>query len=156
MEEAGVLKIESKYDDYEIEKASSMENEGKYDHFSFDELGSVKMETAYTDLNIDELKNSAGIELKYGNIEIGDIQKGFTNVNIEAEFADIKLATDADCMVSLDATHGAISVPDDLKENAQIEKEDHKTKMLKGKMGSGSSSASIQVAIKFGAIKLED
>jgi len=92
LNEAGTLKLNSKYCTIKIDLIKSLELTSGYDKISIqNSIDNLKGEMRYGTLTIGSLKYSFIIDLSYSRVTIGEVLASFTNINILAHHSNIVL-----------------------------------------------------------------
>jgi hypothetical protein len=122
------LKIDSRRDKIKITSVDKLSSTGYFSTFEIDNLTK-------------ELRST----LKYGNLTIDNIEKGFSFINVNSEYADIELVFDKNTSYNLDIAHHNdvyINLPASL---AKVQTKDldveQKLKLTYGKIGNADENS---------------
>ena len=114
------------------------------------------MNTGYTDVEVESLLKDGDINLKFGNILIDELESGFSTLEIEAEYADVSIETDANYSFSAAVSFGDIDFPSDMKLTTNAKENHGLEKKVEGSIGSGGNQGDIKVNLKYGHLKVKD
>lgn len=120
--QAASMAVESEYSQLEAENIRSIELESQYDEIDIDECFSFAMDSKFTHVEIDELSKDLMVEMKYGNLEVENINKNFNKIHINTEYANASIGIDSDASYTLEAEakYGSVNYP---KDEAKVSKE---------------------------------
>ncbi len=137
------LDINSRYSNIEISTLGSMNYDGAYDTYKLKTVRDIKAKTKYSDLSIRTLNNYLDIDASYGDIEIDEIGKSFSEIRIDAAYTDIKM-TAGNTSFQLDASvsYADIDVPSGFNASRHTEKDNFES--MEGSMG-GDAKGRIKV-----------
>jgi hypothetical protein len=155
IKEVARLELESKYGDFEIGKVTELINEGKYDVFSIGELGTLSLESSYSDIEIESLAKSISLELKYGNFSLDKVMKGFSEISVEAQYADVKIGMEkgVSMRLNLSGKYIDVNVPDSFVTTTD-DKDDSRQRQIIGHLES-SSGAPVNISMSYGNINIK-
>ncbi|MEP6647469.1 MAG: DUF4097 family beta strand repeat-containing protein [Saprospiraceae bacterium] len=97
------LNLESAYSNLKSVSIGQFEYNGKYDDVVLDRAGSVHAETAYTDIVIDEVEKGGDFDMRYGDLQLKQIHRGFSNININTSYTGVEIELTSDASFSIDA-----------------------------------------------------
>ncbi|MDX1476277.1 MAG: DUF4097 family beta strand repeat-containing protein [Saprospiraceae bacterium] len=148
------LRANSSYDDYKIDHAESISNSGKYDELILGTVGELDVDTKYTDVVVSALQQEAELTMKYGSLTLQDVQRGFTSVNIETSYTNVRIETARDARFHFDASTKYCGIKDtgielyhDVRKSGEAE--------LKGYKGSRDASARIVARMDYGSLSIK-
>lgn len=147
------LRSNSSYDDYKIDAAESITNSGKYDDLILGQVGSLDVNTKYTDIEVQQLDHEANLDMKYGGAKLYNIQPGFSSIDIDTEYANIVVDTDASANFVLEAYTKYCGVKDSGLEVYHDQRK-HSETTLKGYRGSREASARITANMQYGSLTI--
>jgi len=87
-EDMSINSISSKY---KIEKAGLLRLESRRDDFTIKSIESLQGNSYFTDYEIDSLKNNINLTTRYGNLNIDNIENGFESLNLNSGYSDISM-----------------------------------------------------------------
>ena len=103
------------------------------------------------------IKKNLNIKTDYGAISINRLVKGFESVDIDGEYAGIKIVVDADAVFDfeLDLQYAGFKGENDKME---FYKKISKTtkKYYEGKFGKGESNSKIKIKSQFGGVSIKE
>lgn len=153
LESANALKLTSGYDDLNLGNVGSLSAYSKYSDLELANVGDCDIEAKYTDIRIDHLDKSGIFELGYGGLSIDYIRSDFSELEVTAKYADIKLHPDPNGSYSLSAEtkYASIRYPDqfevrrDINANNTHEVSGYQKSESGGKIKLSSSYGSVRV-----------
>lgn len=146
------LVVSSKYSKVTLGKFSSVVAEAGYDDYRIESVANLVMESKYSDLSVNSLSNKFKINNKYGNIRVGSISNGFTEINVESKYSNVSLGIAESANYKLDAKTDYADVKHgDIKIQERI-KEDHGYS-VKGTSGTGGK-AIVYIRSEYGDVDL--
>lgn len=118
------LNLTSSYSDLEANEVSMMTYTGKYDDVEIDRVEMIVAETGYTDIVIGELTQDATFNMRYGDLTISNIRRGFSKINLNTSYAGVMLNFMKDAGYTLDVNVNYCDVREnpDMKISERIEK----------------------------------
>lgn len=154
IDNAGSIDSETKYDNYRINSANSLENYGRYDDFYIDRIGDFEMETKYTNVVIETLLHEADINLTNGLVNIKEVQKGFSDIEIEASYAPVKLgmANEAAFRYEVFSEYGSVNINNTER---TFVLEGVTQEEYKGFRVNKEAEAKVEVYMKYGSLELK-
>lgn len=146
------LNLVSSYSNLRAVFVSQMDYEGKYDDISIERAGSVNAETGYTGIAIDEFEGNGKFDMRYGDLQILGIGKGFSKININTSYTGVELDFNPDAAYTVDAetNYCDISHPD-LKISEDSQRESSNT--LKGSRGTGGGE--VLARMNYGELNID-
>jgi hypothetical protein len=128
------LDINSRYSNIEIDGVGTMNYDGAYDTYKLKSVRDIRAKTKYSDLNIRTLNNFMDVDASYGDIEIDEISKSFSEIRIDGAYTDIKI-TAGSAAFQLDASvsYADIDVPSGFSATRHVEKDNSES--MEGSMG---------------------
>lgn len=146
------LNLVSAYSKLQSVYISQLEYNGKYDDVVLDRAGLINAETAYTDIVVEESEAGGDFDMRYGDLKLQQIQKGFAKININTSYTGVELGFNRDASYSLDAetNYCDISHPD-LKILEDSQRESRAS--LKGLRGIGGGE--IRARMNYGELNIE-
>ncbi len=137
------MDIESKFSTVRIERVTAADIDSQYDTFTIGDMQTAEIHAEFSTLKIAKLLKHAGIDSKYGALQVKYIAPGFDEVRIYNQFGSVELGVDEEASYQLDATIklGSLSYP---KDKASVIKnaDDPVTQVYHGVIGDAKSSAS--------------
>lgn len=126
----------SAYGDLKAQTITDLQYTGKYDDLSLDKAGSLRVETGYAGITIGALEREGIFDMKYGDIRIDRIHRGFSDIRLNTSYTGVKLGFESGASFSLDVDNHYCDVDQaNLQVNERIQKSG--SLVLKGARGSG-------------------
>jgi hypothetical protein len=115
------LSLKSISSKYRINKIGEISVESRRDNFIIDQTESLEGNSYFTDFEIGTLTKAVDLIARYGNLNIGIIEKGFESVQINSGFSDLYLKLDpaASSNLEIRTLNSYISLP---SKNIETEK----------------------------------
>jgi hypothetical protein len=146
------LKIDSEFSGIEIDGIGNLVMELRFGSIEIDKVIDANIESKMSSVEISELKGKGIFEPSYGKLEIDNVAKDFTSLEVDGEFSPIEIEIEegAEMKVDLYVSMSNISVP-----NKQWEKEDkeNNSKSYRGTFGNAGDRKVI-IHSSFGKIDL--
>ena len=105
LHDAGKLIAETRSSTVTIDKSSELRINSRRDKLYLNELGSLSGESYFSNVTAGILHNEMNFVSRYGTINMDNIRKTFSTVNLMAEFTKITLAFDRSASYNLELTH---------------------------------------------------
>ena len=152
IEEAEELSVSADYTNSKIGKVSRMDYNCDYGSIEIDKVKILTGNGDYLTTRINRIFTSADINLDYGSLSIEKVIKGSRNINIDTDYAGVKLGFDNEMSFSFDVktSYGSIGGLDQLN----VQKRDNKNNgnNASGTYGSGDG-AQITISTSYGSVK---
>lgn len=160
-------KMEIAYSDFHVKKAERIIVDSKSSRLMFDNVNYLKAtsrrdkyyvrktvdmfgDSYFSDLNIYELENELNYQLKYGNINMEQVNNQFSFLNITSEYTDIDLIFEPEAIYEFDITHNKdviLTMPED--KITDIEKkevgEDEEEILTFGSVGNINADSKVKI-----------
>jgi len=153
LESATTLKLTSGYDDLNLGNVGRLDAYSKYSDLELANVAHCDVEAKYTDIRIDHLDKTGEFELGYGGLSIDYVRQDFTEIDITAKYADIKLHPDPNSSYSFsaDVNYASVKYP----EHFQIQKDIHHNNSheVSGYQKS-ESGGKIKVSSSYGSVRV--
>jgi hypothetical protein len=105
LHDAGKLTAETRSSTVTIDNSAELRINSRRDKLYLNELGSFSGESYFSNINGGILHNEMNFLSRYGAINLNNIQKTFSNLNLTAEFTKVTLAFDKSSSYNLELTH---------------------------------------------------
>lgn len=106
--EAREVQLDSKYSEVKVERATTLRITSKYDDFNFGTVDDLRLQTKYanvrlqsarltyvtaqyTDVKINTISEIADADLTYGSLQIVNLGKSFTGVNVLGKYTEVQV-----------------------------------------------------------------
>lgn len=107
--EAKELQLDSRYSEVKVDRANTLRITSKYDNFTLGNVDDLRLQTKYadvrlqtarlayvtaqyTDVKIGALSEVADADLTYGSLQVAELGKGFTGVNVVGKYTDVVIS----------------------------------------------------------------
>jgi hypothetical protein len=156
IETATALIIGSKYSSLKIKKSKSIVTESKYDHpFKVGIVKNFVCNGAYSNFEINKLYSLLESELKYSDMNIGEVDKDFDKIDVVLRYGKVNMAIPQipGYQLKADAAYGRVNYPDNKNINKIV---DHIQSKIWGVVGSQSRpKATVTIDSKYGTVNIE-
>ncbi len=146
--------IESGYSDIQFDKAYVIKAVSKYDpDYTINEVTKFVVDGKYSGYEIETLHSLLKASIKYSNIEIENVKKGFESIFVITKYGntEIKLAEDASYKLNAKAEYGSIS-----SKGKTVSTDHGNTKVVSSLIGNDKGTSSkITISAKYGNIEVE-
>jgi hypothetical protein len=105
LHDAGKLTAETRSSTVTIDKSAELRINSRRDKFYLNELGSFSGESYFSNINGGILHNEMNFISRYGAINLDNIRKTFTSLNLSAEFTKVTLAFEKSASYNLELSH---------------------------------------------------
>jgi hypothetical protein len=146
------LNVLSSYSDLQGGAVDEVQYSGKYDDIEFERVKTIDVESSYTEVDIYGLDKSGDFDLRYGEINVENIGRDFTNVNVNTSYAGVRLAFAAGTPFTVDAETSYCDIQhNELRISEKIEKTT--TTSLKASRGIGGGQ--LYARMNYGELFIE-
>ena len=157
VEDSENLKVNADYSTLKFGKIGRLNFNADYGSITIDEATNVNGNADYVSMRFRTIKKSLIMDMDYGAISVKRLVKGFERVEIDGQYAGIKIGVDSDAVFDfeLDLQYASFKGVDDKME---FSKKISKTtkKYYEGKFGKGNSSASIFIRSQYGGVSIQE
>ena len=157
VEDSENLKVNADYSTLKFGKIGRLNFNADYGSITIDEATNVNGNADYVSMRFGTIKKSLIMDMDYGAISVKRLVKGFERVEIDGQYAGIKIGVDSDAVFDfeLDLQYASFKGVDDKME---FSKKISKTtkKYYEGKFGKGNSSASIFIRSQYGGVSIQE
>lgn len=125
----------------------------KYDNFDFDKAGTIDADSKFTNWNVDLLSNNFKLKNQYGNIVVNKVKNNFSTIRIENSYGNISIGLSHNAAYLFE---GECYYCDIKHHPALLETDFHdgQHSHLKGKIGETETQSRVYVRSKYGKVKL--
>lgn len=116
------LKVISSYGDLKGNAVEEVSYSGKYDDLAFERVKLIDVESAYSGLRLNGLYTSGRFSMRYGDLKVENIGRGFTKLDINTSYTGVELdfAEDASFMIDAqnnycDIRHHGLKITEDIQ-----------------------------------------
>ncbi|MCM4158022.1 hypothetical protein DHD80_18680 [Gramella sp. AN32] len=150
--EVGTLIIRADYSDSNIEKVNRLEYNCDYGSISIGKVKELRGNGDYLSTKINRIFTSAEINQDYGSISIEKVIKGTRRIDIETDYAGVKLGYDNEMDFQFDVrtSYGGIDGLNEL--SVKNENNSGTSHSVSGFYGSSSSNGMIKINTSYGSV----
>ena len=162
--------INADYSDYEINEAEQLVISADYSKSSVGKVSKLEFNCDYGSVEIDKVKvligngdylttkinrvfTSADLNMDYGSLSIEKVIKGARNIDIDTEYAGVKLGFDNEMSFNFDikTSYGGISGLNDLQ--VQKQSQGNSSHSVSGYYGNSGNGTKINISTSYGSVK---
>lgn len=92
IDEIQVLDLKTSYSDVSIDFVKHAKIKSSFDDLEIGKIESLKATARYSEVEIDYLKSMLDIDINFGSLSVDNIDKGFTSVDIDSDYAGVEIA----------------------------------------------------------------
>ncbi|PQJ73192.1 hypothetical protein BTO14_07930 [Polaribacter butkevichii] len=150
------IKINSDYSNTKLEKAGSVNFNCDYGSISIDEADNIHGNSDYVSMRFGAVKKNLTIDTDYGSLTVKNLVKGFENVDINGEYAGIRINVDPDAVFdfTIDLEYANFSRDDDKIELFKSISKSTK-KYYEGKFGKGNTNSKLKITSQYGGVSIK-
>ena len=151
------IKANTDYSTLKIGKTSTIDFNTDYGSITIDEANNVNGNSDYTSMRFGTIKKNLIIDTDYGSVTVKRLAKGFEKVDIDGQYAGIRIGLDTDVSFDfvIDLQYAGFK-----RDNDKIEffKSISKTtkKHYEGKYGKGNSNSKIKIRSQYGGVSIKE
>jgi hypothetical protein len=148
--DANQLNIDSKSSKIYIDNAQYIKAVSGRDKYYIRKTSELFGNSYFSDLNIDEISDEVSYSMEYGNLNMENIPKGFSYLNIETEYTDIDMVFAKEASFEIDITHNpdvSLHYPSDFPKLEEMKVGEEDSKLLTyGKIGRNPSESKVTIS----------
>lgn len=146
------LRMESSYSNLHAISIGQMDYNGKYDDLVLEQVGSISAESGYTGIVVEELERSGEFDMRYGDLKIHQIHRGFSILSINTSYTGVDLEFNPDATFTVDVETNYCDIHhDDLKISEDSQRQSSAT--LKGSRG--TAGGQLIARMNYGELKID-
>ncbi len=154
IQKSNTLSIESDYSDLSVDNAKSISLELEGGNVALGEVDKLDIESSFASIEVISIGNSLSSEMEYGALEVKNVGKGFSTINIENSYGLINLNISKGITYNFEVEGEFLSF-NYPKEYSKISYRDESNFLttVKGVIGEGANTkSSISIESEYGAI----
>jgi hypothetical protein len=105
IKQASDVDLETRSSRVTIDQADNLKIDSRRDKIKITSVGVLSSTGYFSNFEIEYLKKELRTTLKYGNLTIDNVEKGFTFININSEYTDLDLFFDRYTAYNIDIAH---------------------------------------------------
>lgn len=147
---------DAQYSEIDCHVAKKVEAEVLYTDTYLKTVEDIRIANMYGDLEIGNLINKIECGLKYSDIEIENVNKNFTTINIDAMYSDVNISlTNEHCFsYDISESYGSISSKV-LKDNANKLIKEHNGETIIGNINDNEKLHNINIEALYGDVEID-
>lgn len=157
IEESENLKVNTDYSTSNFDKVGNINFNADYGSITIEEATNVHGNSDYASMRFGTIKKSLIIDTDYGAITVKRLLKGFENIEIDGQYAGIKIGVDSNAVFDfeLDLQYAGFKGEDDKME---FFKKISKTtkKYYEGKFGKGKTNSKVKIKSQYGGVSIKE
>ena len=153
IDKAKALILISKYSKASIESASSLVAESAYDGYNIGSLSNFVLTGKYSHYNVKNVAKKIDVRIKYSGFEVETIPASFESIDVENAYGKLDLGIAREASYSLNAfvKYADINYPDNDRISSISE---NTSKTVKGVVGKGKPTATVDINSSYGGVDL--
>jgi hypothetical protein len=151
-ERTGNVRLTSRYDDFTLGRLDELRLQTKYTNVKLQTAKSVFLTAQYSDVKLAAINQAVDADLCYGNLNIDDLSRNFSEVNIIAKYTavNINVARGAAYRIDAEAQHADIHYPESCRVHRRTDTGTLET--LNASMGDGTAKGVVKARMTYGDI----
>ena len=157
IEKTGNVKLNTDYSTTEIGEAKNVTFNSDYGSIKIDDAVAVSGSSDYASLRFGTIRKSLSTTSDYGSIRVKNLAKGFESVNINAEYAGIRIGVEPGTSFKFDIALQYASFRYD-KDKVDMYKRIVKStkKSYEGTFGQKNTNAKIKIRSQYGGVSIQE
>lgn len=155
--ESANLTIDSKSSKITVDKTNMLKLSSKRDKLYLKQVNNLFGNSSFSDFWITQLNSEASCNVKYGNMNLDNIPKAFSYINLTTKYTDLNLYFEKGSAYALDIIYEGTDIifPVNISviEKKPVPGEDKK-QMMTGKVGTPSGNAKVNINAEDGNINI--
>ncbi len=147
------LRLHSAYSDLHSISIGQIDYTGKYDDIALEYVNTINATSGYTGIVLEELTGPGSFDMRYGDLKIQNIHRGFQKLNINTSYTGVDLEFKPEASFSMEAHLTYCKIKYDKLNVSLSSNEGSKFKTFKGSRGSGGGV--IVARMDYGELKIE-
>jgi hypothetical protein len=146
--DAGNISISSVSSRYEIDKGGAIRTSSRRDKFFIDKADSFNGDTYFSEIRIGRLDGELDLTTKYGNLNIEDINPGFSAITLNSGYTDVVLefGKNAAYEFEIRETGSSIGLPSEkVSSDRKTLSQEKKEYMVYGTFGGSGGSSKVRI-----------
>ncbi|MFO7658152.1 MAG: hypothetical protein R6W78_13920 [Bacteroidales bacterium] len=143
------LIIDSRSSVINIEKAGFLKITSRRDKFHLPEISELYGESYFSNFTLHNLQKEMNFNLKYGNLSVEEISRGFSFIQVVSEYTDLDLVFARGATYEIDITHHndvIFNYPMQLANlQTKVINPDEKQKLTYGRIGTAGASSKVKI-----------
>ncbi|KGL63300.1 hypothetical protein PHEL85_0334 [Polaribacter sp. Hel1_85] len=157
IENSEKIRANTDYSTLKLEKAGTVSFNSDYGSITIDEAINIKGNSDYLSMKFGTIHKNLTIETDYGSLKVQNLAKGFETVDIDGEYAGIRIGVDPNAVFEfeLDLQYAGFSRDDDRMEFFKSISKPTK-KYYQGKFGKGNTNSKIKIRSQYGGVSIKE
>lgn len=151
------IRINADYSTVRLGETYSVDFNSDYGSISIEEADDVNGNSDYASMRFGTIRKNLTIDTDYGSITVKNLEKGFENVDINGQYAGIRIgiAPGAVFNFEVDLQYAGFSRDDD---NIEMFKSISKStkKYYEGKYGKGNTNSKLKIRSQYGGVSIKE
>ncbi len=151
------IKANTDYSTLKIGKTSTIDFNTDYGSVSIEDAESISGNSDYTSMRFGTVRKKLHIDTDYGSLTVKRLVKGFESVDIDGQYAGIRISVDSDAVFDfiIDLQYAGFKRDDDKMEFYKSISKSTK-KHYEGKFGKGNSNSKIKIRSQYGGVSIKE
>lgn len=99
---ADQLSLTSHSSEIVLTSVENLSMDSRNDKIKLEKIANIKGNSNFTKLNINQLSKEMDLKMVYGNLSVAKVQNGFSGINLDGQFVDMKLMIDKTAAYEMD------------------------------------------------------
>ncbi|PQJ82274.1 hypothetical protein [Polaribacter glomeratus] len=157
IDKAGDLKVNADYSTLKLGTVGNINFKADYGSISIEEADDVNGNSDYVSMSFGTIRRNLIIDTDYGSISVKKVTKGFEQVTIDAEYADIKIGVESDAVFDFEVDLQYASFKGENDKMEFYQKTSKATKSYyRGKFGKGNSNSKLKIRSQYGGVSITE
>ena len=151
------VKVNSDYSTVKLGTTKNVDFNSDYGSISINEATNVNGNSDYASMRFGTIRKNLKIDTDYGSISVKNLAKGFESVDIDGQYAGIRIGVDADAVFNfeIDLQYAGFSRNNDKMEFFKSISKSTK-KYYQGKYGKGTTNSKIRIKSQYGGVSIKE
>jgi hypothetical protein len=146
------LRMESSFSHLYSLFIGQFEYTGKYDDLVVDRSGHMNGESSFTTIVMNELESGGDFDMRYGDLKIHHVHRGFQQINLNTSFTGVELHLNPDAGFAIDADTKYCEIHHG---NLKIEEDTQRQENFTLKASRGTGEGKIYARMSYGELNIE-
>lgn len=149
--------VNADYSGVKLGETKNVDFNSDYGSISIDEAENVNGNSDYASMRFGTIKKNLNIDTDYGSLQVKNLANGFGKVDINGQYAGIKIGVDPDAVFTfeIDLQYAGFSRNNDKMEFFKSISKSTK-KYYEGKFGKGSTDSRIKIRSQYGGVSIRE
>ena len=148
-------RLTSRYDNLTLGNIKELRLQTKYSDVKISGVGASFITAQYSDVSVAYLSRLLDADMQYGNLNVGNLQKGFDEVKMAGKHTDFNVVSDRNSSFRFDLQGDGVCEMSIQRDAVYRNKHDSaNSKMMGGYVGDANTRSSITARLAYGALRI--